>query len=441
MPPDPTLTAEALILVQAQAASREQIATASTGAAVAAVRAFIAANGVDGWRDAAGVTRLAKQLAVITRAGQRQTTVSTAAYWARIASLLTGRRVAPVRPVDPALTAVVRGVPLEDVFGRLADQHRWLQASRGPATSDADRLKFAVESHTRRLARQASTLDRPDLGAIAAHVEVIGSDLLEAIRRERDAGTLDAAELGRRLDELIAASPTPTLAPDPLADADIDQRVLDRVELLVDSTLTATLREQIRAAAKADPRRVVGYRRVLHPELSKGGSCGLCIVAATRVYKREAMLPFHDRCACEVIMIVDEVGGPLDVGDAINQMDLERFYLAAGDTTNGRALKETRWRIVETDELGQRLVPEGQSLYLEPSRTYGGPQRGKADPKTPRLAVKRGSVDPAAVLAAAERSIADLERRKAVGETGVDAPLAFQRALAARMADQLRAAA
>ena len=217
MPPDPTLTAEALILVQAQAASREQIATASTGAAVAAVRAFIAANGVDGWRDAAGVTRLAKQLAVITRAGQRQTTVSTAAYWARSASLLTGRRVAPVRPVDPALTAVVRGVPLEDVFGRLADQHRWLQASRGPSVDEVTRLEQAVTGHWRRLAREASTLDAPGLGVVPD-----GADVTAAILDEIRDADLSAAELARRLDEIVALSPAPTVAPEPLTDADID---------------------------------------------------------------------------------------------------------------------------------------------------------------------------------------------------------------------------
>src|SRR5690606_31614104 len=32
-------------------------------------------------------------------------------------------------------------------------------------------------------------------------------------------------------------------------------------------------------------RPIVGYRRIIHPEMSAGGVCGMCIVAADRTYK------------------------------------------------------------------------------------------------------------------------------------------------------------
>jgi hypothetical protein len=38
-------------------------------------------------------------------------------------------------------------------------------------------------------------------------------------------------------------------------------------------------------AGAADAGLIVGYRRVLHAELSHEGSCGLCVAASTAVYR------------------------------------------------------------------------------------------------------------------------------------------------------------
>lgn len=70
---------------------------------------------------------------------------------------------------------------------------------------------------------------------------------------------------------------------------------------------------------------VTRYRRVIHPELSKSGTCGLCIVAANNVYSTAALMPMHDRCKCGVAPIV----GDDDPGLRLNQDDLERIYRAA----------------------------------------------------------------------------------------------------------------
>jgi hypothetical protein len=424
---DPALTAEALILVKAQAASREQIAAATSASAAAAVRAMLAG----GWYDAGAITRLVKQLAATTRAGQRQMQTSTAAYWARISSLTTGRRVPPAPLVD---TTLVRGLPLESVYGRLADQYRWLAASRGPGATTQQRLEHAVTGHWRKLARQVSTVDHPDLGVVPDG-EAVTAKILDEIR---DA-PLSAAELAKRLDEIVALSPAPVEPPTELSLDEILTRVADRVELMVDESLTMALRAQIEAAAKKDPGSVTGYRRVLHPELSRGGSCGLCVACSTRVYKSGNMLPFHARCRCEVLPIVTLPGGEvLDVGDGINAADLSSLYNAAGGTTSGAALKETRWRVVRSGETGARLVdggPDGGSVWLEPARTYQGSRRGseaKSAASTPAGAT-RGSVDPGVVAEVAQRQVAELQARVAAGDESARGPLEFQRGLLERM--------
>lgn len=74
--------------------------------------------------------------------------------------------------------------------------------------------------------------------------------------------------------------------------------VVTRAELLAQTDTDLAFRAQVHAFFDAN--KVTGYRRVVRPELSAGGSCGLCVAAADRVYKRSALLPLHARCACVV---------------------------------------------------------------------------------------------------------------------------------------------
>jgi hypothetical protein len=353
MAPDPALTAQALVLVQAQAAAREQISTATQASVAAAVRAFLAERGGAGFFDAAVVTRLAKQLAATTRAGQRATSTSTAAYWARTVQLLTGRRAVPARLVDPAS---VRPVPMDVVYGRLAGQYRWLQASRGPDSTPEDRLRLAEQAHLRRLQRRAATLDHADLGVV--HGETVTA------RLGHPGADLSPQELARRLDALVREHPAPTVPPDILTDNAIVGRVLDRATGVADAVLSETMRSQIEAAAAKDPSRITGYRRIPHPEL--GNVCGLCLSVSTRVFRRGNLLPLHPACRCTVLMIVGQHGGDGDVGGAINESDLAAIYAQAGGTTAGRALSGTRFRIVQHGERGPQLVSGDSLITLLP---------------------------------------------------------------------------
>lgn len=124
---------------------------------------------------------------------------------------------------------------------------------------------------------------------------------------------------------------------------------LDRAERLILTDNALVHRE---AAARLMERRgVTEYRRVIHPELSRTGTCGLCIAASDRVYSRATLMPLHDRCKCTVMPIV----GDNDPGVRLNEGDLGRIYEEAGSTAAAN-LKRTRYRIEQHGELGQVLV-------------------------------------------------------------------------------------
>lgn len=98
-------------------------------------------------------------------------------------------------------------------------------------------------------------------------------------------------------------------------------------------------------------RKVVGYRRVIHPEMSKGGVCGLCVVAADREYKVGDLKAIHNGCKCTVMEIFDD----FDPGHELNGRDLDAIYKAAGGNTR-QVLKRVRYKLVDHEELGLQLV-------------------------------------------------------------------------------------
>ncbi|WP_280393057.1 hypothetical protein [Nocardia wallacei] len=131
-----------------------------------------------------------------------------------------------------------------------------------------------------------------------------------------------------------------------------------RLEVIVDGNLqrARTIVEQrsIEQAQKATvdlDRTVIGYRRVIHPELSKSGVCGMCIVAADRKYKVRDLKAIHARCKCTVVEIFED----FDPGKDLNGKDLNALYKAAEGNTRD-LLKRTRYQLVDHDELGLLLV-------------------------------------------------------------------------------------
>lgn len=102
---------------------------------------------------------------------------------------------------------------------------------------------------------------------------------------------------------------------------------------------------------------VTGYRRIIHPELSKSGSCGLCVVASDRIYSREDLLPLHGGCECTVMPITNVA----DPGLRITQDDLSAIYSAADATTRAN-LQRVRVTLNEHGELGPVLSRKGENF-------------------------------------------------------------------------------
>lgn len=168
-----------------------------------------------------------------------------------------------------------------------------------------------------------------------------------------------------------------------------------------------------------------GYRRILRPYLSKGGSCGLCIAAADRVYGRSDLMPIHGNCRCAVLPIT-KAGDP---GIRLNEQDLARLYGNAAGSTEAARLKATRYRVEEHGELGAVLVPQGQRFRDagEAASDLGQKSAGPAESYQRQLA-------------ALELSLPDLERRARAGDD-VAAALTWQRARVAELRRLLVSAA
>lgn len=63
---------------------------------------------------------------------------------------------------------------------------------------------------------------------------------------------------------------------------------------------------------------IASYRRVIHPELSRGGTCGMCIKSAQRLAPAADLMALHGRCRCTEVPVI----GKTDVGHALNTNDL-----------------------------------------------------------------------------------------------------------------------
>jgi hypothetical protein len=143
----------------------------------------------------------------------------------------------------------------------------------------------------------------------------------------------------------------------------LPQDVIER--LAEGKTVTEALAERAQVTSflsQRKPRGVVGYRRVLHPELGSGAPpCGLCVVAATRIYHIEELMPIHARCRCSVAVVTKEADPGLKLNDDDLKTLLATVYSAAGGNTRNQ-LKTVRVEIAEHGELGPILVNADQNF-------------------------------------------------------------------------------
>ncbi|MGW2666228.1 hypothetical protein ACWCW7_35195 [Nocardia tengchongensis] len=202
-----------------------------------------------------------------------------------------------------------------------------------------------------------------------------------------------------------------------------------RIEGLVDTNvmLAQRLAEQQTLTKVADlDQKVIGYRRVFHPELSKGGTCGLCIAASDRIYTLAELKPIHARCKCTIAPVTEDH----DPGHRINEDDLKMLYKHAGTTsgrTQGHNLKRTRYVIEQHQELGPVLtrvtgekVPYSDDLEADRvARTAGK----AATPRTPAPPAAQTSREFAAHQLVVLR--ASLERLRSEGFAEDSSPVQY----------------
>lgn len=351
-----------------------------------AVKAVVAAfKAIRDWWSADDIDKAITRSLRVVQANQRQLARLTDAYLARVSTIVTGRTVRPAGAVDvDRLRRRMSAEVMRDLVDGRLDPRVLVLGEHDP--------------DNRRVSTTGQINDDLDL-------VVPDSGRSQSFLRPSDA-------YGRVADQyrfgVVANGDTAEQAL---------TKALVRVEAVAQTDMTLAMREQVRKTL-GRIRGVTGYRRILRPELSETGPCGLCVVAADRVYKVEHLMPLHDRCVCETLPVV----GDFDPGLNLNASDLRRIYEAAGGTggeVRGRtgkrhsaALKKIRVALGEHGELGPVLFDADQNF------------RGPRDVARAQHPDKR--TRSLAQLESFQERLDVLLARQGRGEGGLERPIAWQ---------------
>lgn len=179
-----------------------------------------------------------------------------------------------------------------------------------------------------------------------------------------------------------------------LALADSDQAFQDRMTAI--ATQDVKLADRDEAQRFLEAQEISRWRRVIHPELSKSGTCGLCIVASQRIYTTGTLMSMHGpSCNCTVMGITTGH----DPGLKINDDDLKTIYAGAGSTA-AQDLQNTRITINEHGELGPVLVKQGD--HFRTAAEAGRPAYVKPTPVSILAKVTKERTDLTAEVAQAQ---------------------------------------
>ena len=189
----------------------------------------------------------------------------------------------------------------------------------------------------------------------------------------------------------------------------------EQIVTIVETDLAAVKRDEVARVIDAAPKKIIGYRRVIHPELSETGVCGLCIVAADRFYTRGDLQEIHDNCKCETLPLTDTD----DPGLRLNEDDLKALYGAAG-SNRAENLKRVRVQSVEHGELGPILVRDGDKFKTWDRVNRQAKRRSQRATPYERPTKTSNANSWRAMKASSERSIAILEAAEAAGTNLVD---------------------
>lgn len=178
--------------------------------------------------------------------------------------------------------------------------------------------------------------------------------------------------------------------------------LIERTEQIVTADLQAVARDEQSIIRQAAPK-IVGFRRILHPERSQHGPCGLCVVAADRVYSKEDLLELHNGCVCTSMGFTADD----DPGLSLNREDLDAIYEAAGSQF-AEDLQRTRVTVHENGELGPILVRDGNA-WKSAAQATSESKRGQKFTPYSRPTKVANRTNWVAMRATSERSIEILE--------------------------------
>lgn len=398
-------------LIRAQASIREQLTRLAVAGALAPLRLV-------NWFDPVELAEAVQRSLRVVQPAQLRMAQVTDASMARALSIMTGRPTRPVGAVDvrtlrrlvtPAVARLVADVPPVEIEpeGEL-DLDRFFDDVDEELERQAEEDRRRFEEDERRAQEDLRRREEDD----RRRAEEEERERAEDAEREALLDALDPMEPYMRI-----GSQYRWMVSEGVPERQAREEVAERIERAVDMDISLAQRAQENAVLRRAPR-ITGYRRILQPELGGGGPpCGLCVVAADRVYRREELKPIHDRCRCAVLPIT----AGADPGLVLNGEDLDRLYRAAGGTS-GRKLKGLRVGIGEHGELGPILFPYG---------------RGFRDAEEAESDRRAGSITRR--LQGLERSATALARRLEDGETRVRPLLGYQQRLIAQLQQQLAA--
>jgi hypothetical protein len=136
-----------------------------------------------------------------------------------------------------------------------------------------------------------------------------------------------------------------------LTEKDARDALEERVRDLADMDVKLVARDEVAKVYASSPK-IIGRRRIIHPELSASGfSCGLCVVISTRMYHHIEKTAVHDGCNCTE----GPVTAGFDPGLKLNRADLDAFYATAGGSAFADDLRDLSVRVDEHGELGPIL--------------------------------------------------------------------------------------
>lgn len=293
----------------------------------------------DGWEDKDKVEALAARSASLVDAAVKQERLQVRAFLDTYFKMNGDFDIAEEQVPELAYEYPRQNITALEVYKRPAREYGY---HKGTMLRVAEQLKDDLELADREI--ELLEKSRPSGST--------NESFSESLRKALEDFDTKRAEADAKRDKVLDLITTT-----PFTEEDITQEAIERgiarLEKLANTDIQLARRDETTNVLDYKSK-VIGYRRVVHPELSESGTCGMCIVAATRWYTIEHLEPIHMFCKCETLPVT----GDSDPGKTLNDEDiavLDQTYTDAGGNSIDY-LSDTRYRVNKNSETGWELV-------------------------------------------------------------------------------------